>query len=106
MDLAKPQVAGPSPPILEELVPSPTTGAAQLSFSQTGTLVYMSGKAFGTDRILAWLDSSGKTQRVGAAPGPYFTPRLSPNGKRLAMSVIQAAKSGIWIYDLKRDTMS
>ena len=106
MDLGKLELTGPSLPLLEEVVTAPTTGAAQLSVSQTGTLVYMTGKTFGSDRVVAWLDSSGKTQRVGAVPGPYFTPRFSPDGKRLAISVIQAARSGIWIYDLVRDTLS
>ena len=33
-----------------------------------------------------------------------MSPRLSPDGTRLALSVIQDGKQGLWVYDLKRET--
>ena len=33
-----------------------------------------------------------------------MSPRLSPEGTRLALSVIQDGKQGLWVYDLKRET--
>ena len=50
-----------------------------------------------------WRDSTGKTQPLLASPGVYLTPRLSPDGKRLAVSVNTNA---IGVYDSQRDTMT
>ena len=50
-----------------------------------------------------WLDSTGKTEPLLASPGAYYTPRLSPDGKRLAVSVNTNA---IGVYDSQRDTMT
>ena len=55
---------------------------------------------------VAWLDSAGKTQPLLAKPGLYGRPSLSPDGQRLALEVQEASGSAIWIYDLRRDTMT
>ena len=57
----------------------------------------------GQDRPVVWLDAAGKTQPLLATPGNYFTPRLSPDGKRLAVS---PGTNDIQVYDLQRDTMT
>jgi len=53
---------------------------------------------------LSWLDSAGKTEPVITTPGQYGSPRLSPDGTRLAMSVVQEGKQNLWVYDLRRET--
>ena len=53
-----------------------------------------------------WLDGAGKTQPLLAKPGPYVTPRLSPDGQRLALMVTEGSNSDIWIYEWQRDTMT
>ena len=52
----------------------------------------------------SWLYSSGKIEPVLAKPGNYSSPRLSPDGTRLALSVIQEGKQSLWVYDLRRET--
>jgi serine/threonine-protein kinase len=55
-----------------------------------------------------WLDSAGKTQPLHPAPGFYMTPRLSPDGSRLAfaMSTSAGGSSDIWVKDLDRGSAS
>jgi serine/threonine-protein kinase len=48
------------------------------------------------------LDSAGKKQPLLDKPGVYGYPRLSPDGKRLAIQVIERSKSDIWVYDQQR----
>jgi Tol biopolymer transport system component len=55
---------------------------------------------------VVWLDSSGKTQPLVAKPGLYFTPRVSPDGQRLALAVEDGTGYDIWVYDLQRDSMT
>jgi Tol biopolymer transport system component len=77
---------------------------AQFDFSLNGTLVYPNGGANGMV-TLQWLDSTGKLQPLPAKPGAYGQPRLSPDGKLVALTVASGIGSDILIYDWQRDTM-
>lgn len=68
--------------------------------SSSGTLVYRAGSS-GANRVVSWLDSSGKMTPILGKPDAYLSPRLSPDGKRLAFGI---EKKGLWIYDFARDT--
>jgi len=72
------------------------------SFSRTGTLLYASATAGVAP--LAWLDRAGKSQQVVS---PFInisrqpeSPRLSPDGNRLALSVA----GDLFVHDLQRHT--
>lgn len=69
--------------------------------SQNGLLVYEPGsKTLGTD--LFWLDSSGKTlSKIGERAFYKGSGRLSPDGKRLAVSMGDP-QADIWVFDLAR----
>ena len=99
-------VRGTSAPVLQEVSYSSTLGSAQFDFSQAGTLVYRSGGVAGGMVTLQWLDSGGELQPLPAKPGWYIQPRLSPDGKLLALSVDSGSGSDIWTYDWQRDAMS
>jgi Tol biopolymer transport system component len=55
---------------------------------------------------MAWLDSSGKIEPLLAKPGNYDSPRLSPDGQRLALQVTAGKSHAAYVYDLQRDIMS
>lgn len=101
-DLDRLEVRGTPAPLLEDVAGDTVTAGGQFDVSRNGTFVYLGGKSSGT-WPLVWLDSTGRTQPLLAAPGLYFTPRISPDGKRLAVSVNTTA---IGIYDSQRDTMT
>jgi Tol biopolymer transport system component len=52
------------------------------------------------------MESTGKLQPLLPSPGLYFAPRLSPDGKRLALAVGAAGAGDIQVYDWQRDTMT
>jgi Tol biopolymer transport system component len=81
-----------------------TTYAAQFAFSPSGALVYRKASpAASAMTTIQWLDTAGKKQPLLNKPGVYSNPRLSPDGKRLAVSVKDASSQDILIYDLQRD---
>jgi serine/threonine-protein kinase len=90
---------GTASPVLDDLA------AEQFDFSSTGTLVYRGGKAPEQTYPIVWLDSSGKTEPLLAAPGAYGDPRFSPDGQRLAV-INGPGNYDIFVYDLKRETMA
>ncbi len=96
------EVNGTPAPVLEEVSYSPTSGEAQFDFSLDGTLVYPNG---GANVTLQWLDGGGKLQQLPAKPGPYGQPSVSPDGKRVALSVASGSGFDIVTYDWQRDAM-
>jgi len=82
------------------------TLAAQFTVSDTGALVYLTGGAVaGAERSLAWVDRQGTSQALAAPPRPYFVPRLSPDGHRVAVSTREDIRQ-VWSYDIARGALS
>jgi len=102
-DLDRLEVRGAPVPLLEDVAGDPFSAGGQFDVSRNGTFVYLGGKSSAATWPLVWLDSTGKTEPLLASPGPYLTPRLSPDGKRLAVSV---SGNAIGVYDSQRDTMT
>jgi Tol biopolymer transport system component len=74
--------------------------------SATGSLVYAAGKPPAAPQArLVWVSRDGTEQSVGAPPRLYNQPRLSPDGRRVAVDVIESTTQ-VWLYDLTRDTFS
>jgi Tol biopolymer transport system component len=100
MDPDRLELTGPALPLVEAV---PNSGdRADFDVSTSGTLVYRRGTV--TNTLPSWLYSSGRIEPVLAKPGNYSSPRLSPDGTRLALSVIQEGKQSLWVYDLSRET--
>jgi serine/threonine-protein kinase len=88
-------------PVLDDVAYSPTFGYAHMDVSETGTLVYR--RAAGTGRTIAvWLDSAGTTEPLVQTPGRYSWPHLSPDGRRLALAVVDGGITAISFYDASR----
>jgi serine/threonine-protein kinase len=105
MDAKRLELTGPPVPVLEDVEGLPSIGGARFAFSQNGTLVYSSGTSV-SGRPLVWLDPSGKAEPLRAKPAVYQVPRLSPDGKRLALAVNTSGTYDIWVYEWERDIMT
>ena len=81
------------------------TAAAQFSFAEDGTLVYVPGLG-DVERELVWIDASGGKGRLTEKTRAFSTPRWSPDGSRLAVTVVQDGSSDVWILDIARDTLT
>jgi serine/threonine-protein kinase len=97
------EVHGTPVPVLEDVAGDASYAAGQFSFSSTGTFVYLSGKSSSGQSTIAWLDSAGKMQPMVTVPSNYFSPRFSPDGRRLAFSI---ALTALQVYDWQRDAMT
>jgi Tol biopolymer transport system component len=87
-----------------------TTGArASFSATDNGILAfYMGEEVFGGSGELIWFDRSGKQLQVVAPAAIYLDPALSPDGKRLAVEILDPRTGGrdIWVLDLARGSRS
>jgi eukaryotic-like serine/threonine-protein kinase len=99
------EVAGAAVPVVEGVLQTTTTGAAQYSLSNNGSLVYVPGDIHGARLTLVWVSRNGAEQPLAAPANSYLAPRLSPDGRRIAVA-IQEQESQIWLYDLSRETLT
>jgi Tol biopolymer transport system component/DNA-binding winged helix-turn-helix (wHTH) protein len=104
LDLDRLELSGSAVPLAFG-VSSMGLGRADFDLSANGTLVYRGG-ASGTRFTVSWLSPSGKIEALLTKPGNYFTPRLSPDGTRVALSVVEENKQNLWVYDIARETLT
>jgi Tol biopolymer transport system component/tRNA A-37 threonylcarbamoyl transferase component Bud32 len=103
----KPQAA--PLPVLQDVASITTTGAGQFDASRNGVFVYRSGKAGPQIWSLVGLEESAGVVKMSpmlGKPGAYYTPRFSPDGKRLAMGIESGSGLDISVYDLQNDVLS
>jgi len=105
-DLKRLEVAGQPALILEGVVTAPTNGGAQFSFSETGNLVYVEGRAGGQNVSIYWMDHQGKFMPLRETPGFYYNLAFSPDGKRLALEIFDGKRRDIWVYEWERDGLT
>jgi Tol biopolymer transport system component len=75
------------------------------SASDDGVLAYQSGNP---NSRLAWLDRAGKLLEAVGAPADYAALALSPDGRRVVFSLLDADRrhGDLWLFDLARGTNS
>ena len=98
-------VTGAAVSVVEGVLQSIVSGAAQYSFSVTGSLVYVPGGVQSTQLRLVWVSRNGAEQALAAPAHAYWTPRLSPDGRRVAVGIVEQ-EAQTWLYDLARDTLT
>jgi serine/threonine protein kinase len=92
---------------LAEGVSVDSVGAAAVSGSAAGSIVYRVGQA-NRQRQLLWFDRSGNQVGVAAAPdaATSLNPTLSADGRRVALNRSVNGNSDVWLLDLGRSVLS
>jgi eukaryotic-like serine/threonine-protein kinase len=100
------EVTGAAVPVVEGVLQPLLNGSAQYSFSATGSLVYVPGGVqAGTPSKLVWVSRNGAEQPLAAPARAYLSPRLSPDGRRVAVGITEQDFQ-VWLYDLARETLT
>jgi Tol biopolymer transport system component len=95
-------VTGAAVPVVEDVMQSPVSGAAQYSISATGSLAYVPGGVQSAQLRLIWVNRSGAEQPLAVPARSYMLPRLSPDGRRVAVAITEQ-ETHIWLYDFARE---
>ena len=104
-DLASLEVTT-EPVILAGGVLTKRSGAADVATASSGTLAYVTGTEQRRLSRPIWLGRDGKTAPLALQPGEYRDARLSPDGTRIATTLIERTGSSVWIYDVARDSFT
>ena len=99
-DLAQMDTRGSPSPLLERVSHLAGLGSAHFAVSDTGTLVYPPVDAGAANTTLVWVDRQGRATPIVDDPGPHSNPRLSPDGRQIAVPV----GPDIWIFDVGSGT--
>jgi Tol biopolymer transport system component len=97
------EITGSAAPVVQGITASVGAGGAQYSFASDGTLVFISGELGVPEYPAVWVDRTGQTTKLWDIPASYANPRLSPDGKRLAFSILDGSNWDVWVYDLERE---
>ena len=90
--------------------PAANSGAAQFDVARSGTLVFATGGLYpAAPSRLVWVNRSGRIEPIQTSTGTFARPRLSPDGRRVAVALQPASAAepeGIYIADLERDALT
>ncbi len=83
------------------------SAAAAFAVSENGLLAFQAGTAVGPS-LLAWLDRGGRQLEVWGTSADYLFPRLSPDGRRAVVDLVDAKTSrrDVWLLDRTRRAQS
>jgi predicted Ser/Thr protein kinase/WD40 repeat protein len=104
-DLGRLELTGPAVFLAESVAYTPNVAHADFDLSPTGTLVYVRGRG-AAGRVVSWMDSSGVLSPLLTTPREYSYPRISPDGKKLAVTLPQDGQANLWVYDSTKDTFA
>jgi Tol biopolymer transport system component len=101
-DPEKLEILGQPFPVADGVFMSANTGMAAYAISTDGRLVYAAGPVERGARVLAWVDRKGSMTKLPLPPRSYLHPRLSADGRQLAIEV-EGASHDIFTYEFARD---
>jgi serine/threonine-protein kinase len=104
-DLRSASVQGEPVPMVDGVL-TREGGAAEFAVADNGTLAFVPGGARQVQRRLVWLNRDGSTTVLPLEPRDYDDARVSPDGRRIAVTVNDRGTVGIWIYDAVLDTFT
>ena len=104
-DARRRTVSGSPVPIQTGVTQTDFSWAGQFAIARNGTLAFRPGTV-GRERLrLTWADRRGKEVPVSSTPRAYIVPRVSPDGKKIAVSSIDEDHD-IWIVDVATEGLT
>jgi Tol biopolymer transport system component len=104
-DLSTKSVSGTASPVVENVSGDRITGTTDVTVAENGTLAYVPGTLEHTKRAIARIDLNGTITTLPAPIQPYMEPRVSPDGKHVAVVVAAEKDYDIWIYGMVDHSM-
>lgn len=105
-DAGRLEITGPARPIMDKMVAN-FDGDINAGVSRSGDLAYQAAETEGNRLML--LDRAGTARNAGADSGWLYAPRVSPDGRRVAIlrgTTPTYLNRDVWVYDLAQKTQT
>jgi len=99
------KVTGPAVPLIAGVTWDEWMGAADYAVSSTGTLIYLTGGVQRDYRLVS-VDMAGKVEPVSSLVRGFEDLSLSPDGKRIAATLVENGSADIYVYNRERDALT
>ncbi|MEK6768165.1 MAG: protein kinase, partial [Gemmatimonadota bacterium] len=103
-DARRLEVTGAAMPLADKVFAGPD-GDRNLGVSSTGDFAFQASVTAGSRLVL--VDRNGSARDAGSDTGYYYAPRLSPDGKRVAVTRwadVNFSSRDVWVVDLVQRT--
>jgi serine/threonine protein kinase/Tol biopolymer transport system component len=101
------EIRGAAVPVLADVANEGLIGTGQYDVSESGSLVYRrSAGGSSAERVVQWVDAAGRRTTTSARPAVYRDIRVSPDGRWIALSIVNSGQQDLWLYDTTRETMT
>jgi serine/threonine-protein kinase len=98
------EITGDPEPVLDDVRMDPkNTGLVFFDVSTVGTGVYVAGFPKPRERSLIFKDRGGRLTPVTDAKRSFFSPSISPDGRRVAV-VLEGLEDALWVLDVESGT--
>jgi Tol biopolymer transport system component len=104
-DASELKVTGPAVPLIDGVTRDEWYGSADYALSSTGTLIYLTGGVQKDYRLVS-VDMAGKVEPLGTLERGFEDLSVSPDGKRIATTLVENASADLWIYNRERDALA
>jgi hypothetical protein len=99
-DAARLELTGPTVTLVDRVLGAPVDGYGGFQVSADGTALAYRPDPSPDGRTLVWVSRTGEETPVPLAPRAFSSPRVSPDGTRLAFAVTEQGRSDIFVYEI------
>jgi serine/threonine-protein kinase len=106
-DLKHLRITGEAVPVVTDVALAPSNGEPAFSVSASGTLAYVRASVINAPTVPEWVSRDGREQPLLTQPGRYASPAISPDGRRVALTVTATdGNRDVWAYEPARDILT
>jgi eukaryotic-like serine/threonine-protein kinase len=104
-DLDRLKVEGPHIPLFEGLSMGSVLALPRLAVSTNGVMAYLPGVATARRRLVR-VQLNGTEDTLGSESRVFDEPRISPDGRQVAVGIWDRGLEQVWIHDIASGTLS
>jgi serine/threonine-protein kinase len=99
------RVSGTPVPVQDDVAWKPSDGIAGYDIAPDGTMAFIRASEWDQVSRVVWVDRSGRETPALPDAGAYQEPRLSPDGRWIAVTVTKG-KTDLWLYEIGRGVLT